>query len=299
LTPAIFGVDFTSAPRPAKPITVARGRLDGDRLAIARVERHAGWTPFEALLREPGPWVGGFDFPFGLPSALLQDLGWPLRWDAFVRHYAAMTRAEVEGAFDAWRAPRPPGSKYAHRRCDAFSGAHPSMKLVNPPVAWMLHEGAPRLLDAGVHLPSVHDGDPRRVALEAYPGLLVRRIAEHAGVRIVSYKSDAPAKQTDGRREQRRLIVGALEAGKHGLGVRVALPQALRSEAIEDPSGDTLDAIACAVQAAWGALRTDQGYGLPPAVEPLEGWIVGAIDDSRGAGPPEPRSRGRVSGRRP
>jgi hypothetical protein len=278
---------------------VARGRLDGDRLAIAHVERHAGWTSFEALLREPGPWVGGFDFPFGLPRPLLQDLGWPLRWDAFVRHFAAMRRAEVEAAFDAWRAPRPARRKYEHRQCDKFSLAHPSMKLVNPPVAWMLHEGAPRLLDAGVHLPAVHDGDPMRVALEAYPGLLVRSIAKRAGVRIVSYKSDAPAKQTDGRREQRRRIVGALEGGEHGLGVRVELPQALRSEAIDDPSGDTLDAIACAVQAAWGALRPDRSYGLPPEVDSLEGWIVGAIDDSPDPVPPGPGARGRISGRPP
>ncbi|HEX4883482.1 MAG TPA: DUF429 domain-containing protein [Casimicrobiaceae bacterium] len=276
MTPAIVGVDFTSAPRRAKPITVARGRLRGATLDVACVDRIVDWAGFVALLREPGPWVGGFDFPFGLPRELVRDLGWPGRWDALVRHYAALDRAAVERAFAAWRAPRPAGSKFAHRACDAHSRAHPSMKLVNPPVAWMLHEGAPRLLAAGVHMPAVHDGDRSRVALEAYPGLLVRRIGEHAGRRIVSYKSDAAARSTPERRQARRRIVEALERGAHDLGIAVALDPALRRAALADASGDTLDAIACAVQAAWGALRAGANYGLPARAADAEGWIVTA-----------------------
>ena len=40
------------------------------------------------------------------------------------------------------------------------------MKWVNPPVAWMLHAGVPRLIAAGVHIPVLNDGDLARVALE-------------------------------------------------------------------------------------------------------------------------------------
>ena len=54
------------------------------------------------------------------------------------------------------------------------------MKLVNPPVALMFHEGARRLLAAGVHVPALAEGDRTRIALEAYPGLLVRK---HLGIR--------------------------------------------------------------------------------------------------------------------
>lgn len=50
------------------------------------------------------------------------------------------------------------------------------MKWVNPPVAFMLHAGVPRLLAAGVDLPGLHAGDRGRVALEAYPGLLAREL---------------------------------------------------------------------------------------------------------------------------
>ena len=39
-------------------------------------------------------------------------------------------------------------------------------------------------------------------------------------------------------------------------------------------SGDTLDAVLCLLQAAWA--RTQPRWGLPPDVDPLEGWIVSA-----------------------
>ena len=65
------------------------------------------------------------------------------------------------------------------------------MKWVNPPVAYMLHAAVPLLLEAGVHIPGLHEGDPQRVALEAYPGLLARELIGRR-----SYKSDDKAKQT-------------------------------------------------------------------------------------------------------
>ena len=45
---------------------------------------------------------------------------------------------------------------------------------------------------------------------------------------------------------------------------------------LHDGSGDMLDAIACAMLAAWAAGLAEPGYGLPDAVDPIEGWIVGA-----------------------
>jgi hypothetical protein len=143
------------------------------------------------------------------------------------------------------------------------------MKLVNPPVALMFHEGAPRLAAAGLHVPGLASGDRSRVALEAYPGLLARSITR------ASYKNDARAKQTPARRAARRAIVAALEAGAPRLGVRVAFVRpALRRRLIDDASGDCLDAVLCATQAAWAA--TQPNYGLPPRLPRGEGWIVSA-----------------------
>jgi hypothetical protein len=277
LPPRILGVDFTSAPRAAKPITVARAEFDGVALAVRAVDRLRDFPSFESLLREPGPWVGGFDFPFGLPGELVDALGWPTAWPALVLRFASLAREDIAEEFAKFRAGRPAGRKYATREADAFSGAHPSMKLVNPPVGWMLKEGAPRLLAAGVHLPTLHEGDRSRVALEAYPGLLVRMVARQAGAsRPPSYKSDAAAGRTPARRDARARLVEALERGAHPLELRAALPREIRDAAVADATGDTLDAIACAVQAAWGAQRASDDYGLPRRARSFEGWIVSA-----------------------
>lgn len=273
----IFGVDFTSAPRPAKPITIAAGTLDDDVLHIEIVDPIPDFEGFERALRAPGPWVGGFDFPFGFPRDLVAALGWPLSWPALVRHYASLDRDAIAATFHAFRAKRPAGSKYAHRASDSASGAHSSMKLVNPPVAWMLHAGARRLLEAGVHIPALHEGDRGRVALEAYPGLAMRRIAARAGHgRAPSYKNDAPGRQTSARRDARLLLLDAIVLGDYPCGVPVRMPLGVRELAIEDGSGDTLDAIAAAAQAAWGAQRAGANFGLPGQVDRLEGWMVTA-----------------------
>lgn len=264
-----LGVDFTSAPRRAKPITVARGRLDGARVRLERVDRLETRAGFEALLREPGPWTGGFDLPFGLPRALVESLGWPREWRACIEHYARLDRATIRDTFAAFCDARPAGSKFAHRACDGSAGSSPSMKWVNPPVAFMLHAGVPPLVAAGVHVPPLHDGDPSRVALEAYPGLLARELI---GAR--PYKSDDRRKQTAERLIARKDLVDALEQGRTRLGLRIVLSHAQRDALAADASGDTLDAVLCLVQAAWAG--TQPRWGLPAHVDPLEGWIVSA-----------------------
>jgi hypothetical protein len=145
------------------------------------------------------------------------------------------------------------------------------MKLVNPPVGWMLHEGVPRLIAAGVCIPGLDERDCDRVAVEAYPAFVLRPIAGRA-----SYKSDDPRKWTPERERLRARLVAALGEGTNALGVRVRLDRRIRNDAIRDPSGDTLDAIACLAQAGWAAMRADERYGLPPSIDPLEGWIAGA-----------------------
>jgi len=270
----ILGVDFTSAPRRAKPITVARGHLAGRTLAVEAIERCADWTGFERLLARPGPWVGGFDFPFGLPRELVRDLGWPRRWPALVRHCAALGRLEFRAALDAYRARRPAGAKYAHRATDLPARSSSPMKLVNPPVGLMFLEGAPRLLAAGVAIPALVPGRrssaARRVALETYPGLLARAITR------APYKNDAPALQTTERAAARGRIVAAIRSDAGPLDIRLDASRAILRAMRADATGDTLDAALCALLAAWGWQRRRTNYGMPPGVDPLECWIIGA-----------------------
>ena len=266
----IIGVDFTSAPTAKKPITVARGSVQGTRVSLQRVDALPSFAAFEALLLEPGPWIGAFDFPFGLPRELVEHLGWPSDWPALMRHYATLSRPQIRDTFAAFCAARPVGGKFAHRACDIPAGSSPSMKWVNPPVAFMLHAGVPRLMTAGVHLPALHGGDTARVALEAYPGLLARELIQRR-----SYKSDNTAQQTPERLIARKDIVDAIEQGRTRLGLRLKLTHAQRDALVADAAGDRLDAVLCLMQAGWAAQRPD--YGLPAQVDPLEGWIVSAV----------------------
>ena len=267
----VYGVDFTCAPRRAKSITVAAGLLKKGSLEIQEVESLETFAAFEAFLARPGPWIGGFDFPFSLPRELVRDLGWPAQWQELVAHCAALTRLELRAAFDTYRNSRKPGSKYAHRATDLPAGSSSPMKLVNPPVALMFHEGARRLLSSRVHVPALLHVNDSRVALEAYPGLLVRK---QLGIRE-SYKSDARSEHTPARKDARRKIVQALKAAKP-LAIRLQAPGEILKRAVEDGSGDTLDALICAVQAAWGWHRRGSNYGLPADAPPGEGWIVTA-----------------------
>lgn len=267
-SPLLHGVDFTSAPRRSKGITIASGHLVQHKFTLRHLTTLHDFDRFADWLRQPGPWVAGFDFPFSFPRELITQLGWPVEWPALIRYVATRTRAELRDTFKAVCDARPVGNKFIHRASDRVSGSSSSMKWVNPPVAYMLHAGAPMLLEAGVTIPLMHAGDPQRIALEAYPGMVARFITRE------SYKNDTKSMQTPKRRAARLAIIQALESGDYPLAIGLDAGEH-RSALLEDGSGDLLDAALCALLAAWGWQRRDNHYGLPPH-DALEGWIVGA-----------------------
>jgi hypothetical protein len=252
---------------------IDRQPLQNLRCTLSKLERFETLSAWESYLQQATPWVGGFDLPFGLPRELVESLHWPTDWLACMQHYASLSREEIRATFKAFCDARPSGGKFAHRAADAPAGSSPSMKWVNPPVAYMLHAGVPRLIAAGSHFPGLHKGDPNKVALEAYPGLLAREIISSR-----SYKSDDKTKQTPERLIARKDILTALENGQTRLNIRLKLSNAQRELLIDDASGDSLDAVLCMLQAAWGYSKHLEGkknYGLPKC-DPLEGWIVTA-----------------------
>jgi Protein of unknown function (DUF429) len=282
----VIGCDFSSSPSKRKPIVFAVGASENGRVQLSQLDRVETLDGFSAWLKAHTDWIGGFDLPFGLPRELVEHLQWPTDWAQCMRHYASLSREEIRATFKAFCDARPVGGKFAHRATDLPAGSSPSMKWVNPPVAYMLHAGVPRLLDAGVHFPGLHAGvaadrdaagQPRRVALEAYPGLLAREILKNR-----SYKSDDKAKQTADRLIARKDLITALEHGQtrlrgaHGP-LRLKLTHAQRDTLVGDASGDSLDAVLCMLQAAWAQAQFDAGdarYGMPKRMDALEGWII-------------------------
>ncbi len=269
--PILIGCDFSSSPSRRKPIVLAQGQRKGEVVTLVGILTFDTLPGFGQWLAQPGDWVGGFDLPFGLPRELIEALHWPTDWAGCMDHYCSLSRAEIRERFAAFCAARPAGGKFAHRAFDRLAGSSPSMKWVNPPVAFMLHAAVPLLRQAGVDLPGLCAGDPRRVALEAYPGLLARELIGRR-----SYKSDDRAKQTPERLIARKDLICALETGQSRLGLRLRLTHAQRDALAEDASGDRLDAVLCLMQAAWGERQGPPRWGLPAQVDSLEGWIVSA-----------------------
>jgi hypothetical protein len=279
----LLGCDFSSAPNPKKTIVLATGEIREGCVKLSHLERFASLPAFADWLERPGAWVGAFDLPFGLPRELVQSLGWPTEWAACMAHYAALSRDQIRAEFAAFCNARPAGGKFAHRATDHPAGSSPSMKWVNPPVAFMLHAGVPLLLQAGVTLPGLHicgkedygvNRGCQKIALEGYPGLLAR---EALGQR--SYKADDKARQTPERLIARKDLITALEQGRTRLGLRLKLSHAQRDAVVDDARGDALDAVLCLMQAAWAQTRYlagDDMYGLPTTMDPLEGWIITA-----------------------
>ena len=267
----LLGCDFSSSPSVRKSIALAWGAWRDKRLVLETLQTCTSLEAFEQALHTPGPWVGGFDLPFGLPRELVTTLEWPLSWKACIDHFASLSREQIRSTFKAVCDNRPVGGKFAHRATDIPAGSSPSMKWVNPPVAYMLHAGVPLMLQAGLDFPGLYEGDTQRVALEAYPGWLARQLI---GSR--SYKSDDKAKQTPERLIARKDILQALVSGQ--VGVTLYLRPAQHDALVADASGDKLDAVLCMVQAAAAQQRHAAGdklYGLPPEMDALEGWIVG------------------------
>lgn len=269
----IFGVDFTSAPGTRKPITNARCRFKSGVLRVDHIQLIETFAAFEDFLKEDGPWVAGFDFPFGQPWALITDalFALPTDWSGYVGTIHGWGIRAWEERVTEFRDQQPVGFKERERIADGLARSRSPMKFYNPPVAKMFWQGAWRLHEAAVSIePCRPLPDEQRVAVEAYPALVARR---YAG----SYKSDSLQKQTPERLEQRHIMLEALRSPlfQHEWGFSVDI--ACVDELVADASGDRLDAVLCAIQAAWSYTQRKRGYGVPGHRHPVirsEGWIV-------------------------
>jgi len=264
MTIPLLGVDFTSAPTRRKPITVARGHTAGGVLRLDRVDLCTGFGAFEAVLAESGPWLGAFDFPFGLPRVFVDALalGSTCAEVSAAVHARCGSRMAWRALIDGWGQGLP--HRVTDRALDGVSSTSP-LQTRYVPVGFMWFEGLPRLLAAGLSLPGLHAGDPGLVALEGYPGALAQALIGRR-----SYKNrDEPD-----RLIARKDLVDALEQGRADGAPRLKLSHAMRDTLVADASGDCLDAVLCLVQAAWA--QAQPGHGQPVAVDPVEGWIIGA-----------------------
>ena len=266
----IFGVDFTSAPSHLKAITYAVCELRGRQLNHIESRRLESFEDFEAFLRASGPWVAGFDFPFGQPRKLIDNLKWDPDWESYVNRLTKLDMKGWEQLLANYRRQRPEGDKQHLRRTDRLARSLSPMMMHGVPVGRMFFRGAHRLLKSGVSVIPCRPTDSDRVAVEAYPALVTRHWIEGG------YKKDEKKKQTPEHRAARQEIMDGVrgEAAKY-YGIEVKVQDGASQEMVSDPTGDTLDGLLCAVQAATAYTRRNEGWGIPDNVDLCEGWIVG------------------------
>jgi hypothetical protein len=267
----VYGIDFTSRPTTRKPITCLHCVLDDFTLHARQLTEWPSFADFEHALRRPGPWIAGLDFPFGQARRFVEDIGWPMDWERYVRRVEGMSRNAFRELLDDYRRDRAAGDKEHRRTTDIAAGAISPQKLYGTPVGLMFFEGSPRLRQASVTIPGIRQGDPERVVVEAYPGVLARQLIGRR-----PYKQDTAAKQTADQYQARRQLLQALRPGGGNLlnGLTVVADDRLA----DDPTGDHLDALLCAIQAAWAWCNRSNGFGAPADVDPIEGWIAMPLD---------------------
>lgn len=263
----IYGIDFTSRPKRSKPITCMEATLDGNMLRAGELKEWISFGEFEQSLQTRGPWIAGIDFPFGQSRTFIENIGWPDTWQGYVEHVKTLDRKEFRAALDEYRKHRQEGDKEHRRATDIAAGSISPQKLYGTPVGLMFYEGAPRLKDAGITIPGLQQGDPDRIVVEAYPGVLARAVIGRR-----SYKHDTKKKQTRERHEAQRELLEKITNGalKQDYGLHVDAP----TELADDPSGDQLDALLCSIQAAWAWLHREEKFGVFNRYDPLEGWIA-------------------------
>ena len=267
----IIGIDFTSAPKRKKPITTVSCALDSGVLKVNKFTDLIDFASFEDLLEKPGAWIAGFDFPFGQSRKLVTNIGWSMTWEGYVKNVAEMTKDQYIDALNNYKKDRAVGDKEHKRVTDDLAGSISPQKLFGVPVGKMFFEGAPRLLRSNVSILPVRPNNDNRIALEAYPALVARRWAVKQG-----YKSDTRSKQTEAHLVARRAIAeGIMSAELKAIyGFEIVCTDEKIQRIIDDATGDQMDALLCAIQAAWAWTQRDNGFGVPEDVDVLEGWIV-------------------------
>ena len=273
----VIGIDFTSRPTKFKPLTCAICDFDDEALRVKKLVEWPDYEDFENFLVSTGPWVAGIDFPFGQSRKFIKNIHWPSNWSDYVSLVAKMKRDEYRKSLNEYREDRPYGDKEHKRVTDIAAGSISPQKIYGVPVGLMFFEGAPRLLEAGVTLPGIIKGDPKRIIFEAYPGVLVRRLIGRR-----SYKQDDRTKQTGDQLQARGEILNQILSGTCVENISVVVETDIDTN--NDASADKLDAVLCAIQAAWAWKRRDKRYGRPHSADSLEGWIAdpvtcGAMDD--------------------
>lgn len=275
----LYGIDFTSAPKPyvsrsepGKSLTCAAGSFLDGTVRVRKIWKWNSFRNFERLLSRNRECVIGIDFPFGLPRVFIEAKEWEATWADYVQFVDELGKEEFERQVrEYFYQPK--------REVDRLANSCSPLKLDYTPVGKMFFQGARRLLHSSASIIPLRSNNSLLHVVEAYPAL----VADKCGCRN-NYKSDDRKKQTVEQENVRKKITAYLNSQgfrrDYGFAVQFAT---FEEEIVSDPTGDTLDAVLCIIQATWAYTKSEDNYGIPKDCDLAEGWIVDPITLLRSA----------------
>jgi len=221
----VYGLDFTSAPKRGKPLTLAICRLDKAKLTVEDfhefgtdnaddvrpLEGYADWLNGRGnKWKNEADWIAGIDFPFGMPIAAIARFGWgnaagATNWESYVRqlYHTHKTLPDFKADIRDWSYPNEvseagnPIKIQSKRLTDQVARAQSAMKVTdNPYPGAMFYQGCKALLDADIHIPRLRTDATntkcQKIAIEAYPRLVAHKFIpiEPAFSQLVAKKRD-------------------------------------------------------------------------------------------------------------
>jgi hypothetical protein len=242
------GVDFTSSPHGRKSIVVASGE---DHYCESLTELLTFGDFEEWLNRAEG--IIGIDAPFGFPSLFCAKAYPDLTWAGISASLGLDSGFDdFRVKVDEFKAGRQEGSLEFPRITDREAGGVSAIHVGFPPVGLMAARLLPILNRTPHSIQPMRPSLSKTIIVEVYPGKLAKSlIGPH------SYK------EKKGSPEMRKKLLDLLP---------ISLSDAIHEAAINDPLGDTIDAVLGFQQVrSWFEASMPMPKG--PTFE-LEGWIV-------------------------
>ena len=258
----IYGVDFSGAKDAGNKIWVAKAVPDGKRLLVSECYRardlpNSGKGPdacssaLADLIRSETNAAFGFDFPFGLPTPLVEEKS----WEDFVLGFPSRYKSPEAFRQSCRQANR--GRKLKRKTdTEARTPFSPyNLRLFKQTYYGISEILFPILQDSGAYvLPFYEPIDGKPWILEVCPASTLKRLMKDG---VPSYKGPE-----EDKRENRRQILGVVK----NEGVVLEKDVAIEKNIIDNKGGDALDSVIAAL-AVFSAIQNqdalipeDEGY---------------------------------------
>lgn len=247
----VLGIDFTSAPRKAKPICITIGDFSNEILIVHDVVSIQSLQDFTSYLAKKSEWTGGFDLPFSMPLEFIKkEFDNPKTWEDWVDEIEKQGETNFYQRLENFKSKQPKGKKHLLRQTDRECQAISPMMLYGVPLAKMFYRGALRLHKQKCSLWPMRIVNSNKTAIEVYPSFFAKQIIGN-----LPYKNDSKSKQTVTQKLNREKLIEYLLSNKFkkNWGFSIEIDSLQLNQCINDATGDTLDSLICCVQAAWAS----------------------------------------------